>query len=394
MCLIYFIVTEELVRKRAEHNEREITTLEEISLHQENIDKLDCLDKWCRDLKILLLQSNLISKIALNNVERVENLEGCESLQKLDLTVNFIGELSSIKSLKNNIYLESLFLTGNPCTDFKGYRQYVVGTLPQLKCLDGREIERSERILAMQEYEEVKQLILHQEEEYKVKRQIQKEQAKKQIEEEDAQFASSSNKSEEERQREEKTENNDPTKPPKRTYKLFSNNGIPLNVNEAKIPFQLSEDEETNSLVLDIAIYRYLDTSLLDVDIHPTYVKVLIKGKIFQIVFNEEIKTESSTAKRSQTTGHLVLTMPKVNGEVKLIPKAKSIPTQNEETDFKHNSNSKRRELLEIGRSDDMDFSKIVEINERNRHKKTSHKEDRKLAPLSFKDNPEVPPLE
>lgn len=57
---------------------------------------------------------------------------------------------------------------------------------------------------------------------------------------------------------------------------------------------------------------RYLDTSLLEVDIQPTYVKVLIKGKIFQIVFPEEINIESSTAQRSQTTGHLVLTMPKV----------------------------------------------------------------------------------
>jgi protein TilB len=62
----------------------------------------------------------------------------------------------------------------------------------------------------------------------------------------------------------------------------------------------------------NVMLCRYLDTSLLDVDIQPTYVKVLIKGKIFQIVFHEEIKTESSTAQRSQTTGHLVLTMPKV----------------------------------------------------------------------------------
>ena len=38
--------------------------------------------------------------LALNNVERIENLEGCESLNKLDLTVNFVGELTSIYSLK------------------------------------------------------------------------------------------------------------------------------------------------------------------------------------------------------------------------------------------------------------------------------------------------------
>ena len=66
------------------------------------------------------------------------------------------------------------------------------------------------------------------------------------------------------------------------------------------------------SLNANVWYCRYLDTSLLEVDIQPTYVKVLIKGKIFQIVFPEEIKIESSTAQRSQTTGHLVLTMPKV----------------------------------------------------------------------------------
>lgn len=46
--------------------------------------------------------------LALNNIERIENLEGCESLQKLDLTVNFIGELSSVQTLRNNIQLETL----------------------------------------------------------------------------------------------------------------------------------------------------------------------------------------------------------------------------------------------------------------------------------------------
>jgi protein TilB len=46
--------------------------------------------------------------LALNNIERIENLQGCESLKKLDLTVNFIGELTGIETLKNNIHLETL----------------------------------------------------------------------------------------------------------------------------------------------------------------------------------------------------------------------------------------------------------------------------------------------
>ena len=107
-------ITFELIRKRSEHNEGEISTLEEIALHQENIDKIQLIDRHCRYLKILLLQNNLISKIenlnmlkrleylnlALNNIEVIENLEGLESLKKLDLTLNFIGNLQSVKSLR------------------------------------------------------------------------------------------------------------------------------------------------------------------------------------------------------------------------------------------------------------------------------------------------------
>ena len=37
-------VTEELVRSRAEHNNREITTLEELSLHQQEIER--CGSGW------------------------------------------------------------------------------------------------------------------------------------------------------------------------------------------------------------------------------------------------------------------------------------------------------------------------------------------------------------
>ena len=42
------------------------------------------------------------------------------------------------------------FLTGNPCTDYDGYRDFVIATLPQLCWLDGKEINKSERIVATQ----------------------------------------------------------------------------------------------------------------------------------------------------------------------------------------------------------------------------------------------------
>ena len=36
---VYCTVTEDLIRKRAEHNNREIATLEELSLHQSDIER-------------------------------------------------------------------------------------------------------------------------------------------------------------------------------------------------------------------------------------------------------------------------------------------------------------------------------------------------------------------
>ncbi len=139
-------------------------------------------------LKILLLQNNLIAKIenisklkhleylnlAINNIERIENLDELESLTKLDLTLNFIGTLTSVDCLKKNYNLKHLTLTGNPCTDFDGYRDYVIVTLPQLDSLDGIEIKRSDRILANKNFAEKRAKIVQLEAEYCIRRDEQK----------------------------------------------------------------------------------------------------------------------------------------------------------------------------------------------------------------------------
>ncbi|XP_066543674.1 dynein axonemal assembly factor 11 isoform X2 [Amia ocellicauda] len=383
------LISEDLIRQRAEHNNCEISTLEEVSLHQQDIEKIEHIDRWCRDLKILYLQNNLIPKIenvsrlkkleylnlALNNIERIENLEGCESLQKLDLTVNFVGELSTVESLRNNIHIRELFLVGNPCTEFQGYRQYVVAALPQLKWLDGKEIVRSERIQALQGLEAVRWRVREQEEAYLSKRAQQREEAQRKLEKkkqkketvvardgkpgfdgrwythinntvsageenkENAEthpVADTKNALQEEddkdfweqpcaftpesrlqthrhleekrRAREAERDKDKKTKAPRT---LITSEGRVLNVNEPRLDFSLTEDEDNNHIVLDLAVYRYLDTSLLDVDVQPMYIRVKVKGKTFQLVLPAEVNPDSSTAKRSQTTGHLLVTMPK-----------------------------------------------------------------------------------
>lgn len=55
-----------------------------------------------------------------------------------------------------------------------------------------------------------------------------------------------------------KKNNKQADKKEKSRVKLFNKEGRPLNINEAKIPFTLTEDDETNSFILEVAVYRYV----------------------------------------------------------------------------------------------------------------------------------------
>jgi len=163
-------MTLKLIRKRAEHNEGIISTLEELTLHQEELVAIEpCLGTTCRKLKILYLQNNIISKIqhlhhlkdleylnmALNNVSKIEGLDKCEFLNKLDLTVNFVDvdELeSSMDHLSEREHLKDLYMMGNPAqANWPGFKNYVIARLPQLQFLDGEAITRSMQIVAKQQ---------------------------------------------------------------------------------------------------------------------------------------------------------------------------------------------------------------------------------------------------
>jgi len=167
-------ITEALIRKSAEHNEGCIASLVELSLHQRNIDKIEHLDRWAKRLQILYLQGNIISKIenlgrlreliylnlCLNNVKKLRNLEGCEALEKLDLTCNFVADPLEVEYLKSNKRLKELYLLGNPMTDVDGWRDFVVATLPQLESIDGTKITRAERIQAVQRLPQLRERLI------------------------------------------------------------------------------------------------------------------------------------------------------------------------------------------------------------------------------------------
>lgn len=74
-----------------------------------------------------------------------------------------------------------------------------------------------------------------------------------------------------------------------------------------------------------------MDTSLCEVDVQPKYVRVTIKKKIFQLALEEEINISKSAAQRSQITGHLVITLAKLNPPKHIIYQKKEKEKKQEE---------------------------------------------------------------
>lgn len=162
-------ITRTLLRRRAEHNEGMLSSLEEISLHQEELESInEVLGSTCRKLKILYLQNNIIPKmehlhhmkdlqylnLALNNITKIEGLQNCEFLHKLDFTVNFVDLDTleeSIDHLAGREMLREFYFLGNPAqVNWADCNDYIIARLPQLQSLDGTEITRSMQIKARQ----------------------------------------------------------------------------------------------------------------------------------------------------------------------------------------------------------------------------------------------------
>ena len=70
--------------------------------------------------------------------------------------------------------------------------------------------------------------------------------------------------------------------------------------------------EQMNRELSEMILNRHVNTCLVDIDVQPTYVRVLVKGRLLQLVLPAEVQTDQSVAQRSLATGHLVITMPTV----------------------------------------------------------------------------------
>ncbi|ORZ33066.1 hypothetical protein BCR44DRAFT_1515027 [Catenaria anguillulae PL171] len=305
-------ITRELLLRRAEHNEGELSTLREITLHQFDIEKIELLDVYCRKLRIVFLQNNQSPKslkdleylnLALNNISKIENLGSCESLRKLDLTVNFIDDLFCVESLIPCANLRELYLTGNPVTSKPGYREFVICTLPQLDILDGQPVSASDRIRARQTYLEIKQHAatlpvmvppVPTDEDLAHIDQVPEEKLSDEFNNDPEERAK--------KEREERRKAKQASKP-----KRVTEDGRVLQCNEPKLEYTFEAADEL--VVFELHVSKFIDTSLLDVQVKPDHVRVLVKDKLVQLKVPVEVDPERVAVVRSLATGVLSVSM-------------------------------------------------------------------------------------
>ncbi|KAJ9467543.1 Protein tilB-like protein [Diplonema papillatum] len=342
-------ITLDLLRRRSEHNDGILSTLEEITLHQQDLEAIELVGDACRNLQILYLQNNLIRKIenlfhlkqlwylnlAINSIEVIENLEGCESLKKLDLTLNFIRDLTCVRNLRKNVKLEQLYLTGNPCTETEGYRPFVIQLLPHLVSLDGADVKKSEVIRAQQDadpvYETWRQEALaaaKEKEEYEGKKKHGALPPPTYNDEGERLYGNSPDDRQacyEDMQKKINEAKNPPKDPnsisavweetermmnPKKLtpQQEIEKWGRVLQKNEGKIEYKMWED--ATNVYLECHPGKFISTASIVVDIQPEYARVEVKGKTLQLLLPSEVAPSRSSVKRGQAKGELLLTMP------------------------------------------------------------------------------------
>ena len=359
---------------------------QEVALHSQGLERIELLGHACRELRILYLQNNVIGRIGTPQARcrrcqpskltahrpcrepappegagvpepgteqpdggaaahdtalarentglsapplllapQVSNLEGCESLSKLDLTANFIASprgLLTVARLACNPGLRELFLTGNPCCGDPGYRPFLVASLPQLSRLDGVDISPSERIASHQALAGITARL---EAAAAAAGDSPPEDpdawgpaARLREHREDAAARAAHEAA--------KREGADrvllgspfggpPARPPRAALEPLPEDGtLPGQTNEGGWQYAWEEDGGTGAVVLTVWVGRFVDEDDISVDVAPGLARVLVKGRLLCVHTPEEVLPAGASCQRVSASGALVISMPRATG--------------------------------------------------------------------------------
>jgi protein TilB len=267
--------------------------------------------------------------LAINNITCIENLHRCESLRKLELTLNFIPAKAlppSMTNLRECPDLKELYMEGNPCTRWPGYRLYIIHMVSQLASLDGRKITEEERKEAELQYPLLCQQLA-----------TMNDDDERREEDNHASWSPAT------RLRDHTNLDDAIVSPSNQTAPCLSittsalkqqeptvyarlplpeEGGPPLrqinqgrwnfSFKESSFPANNNNNKNATAITLEIALPKYLDTSFIGIDIQPRWVRLLIKGRLLQLYLPDEVSPDLCSARRKISTGALILTLPTV----------------------------------------------------------------------------------
>ena len=75
---------------------------------------------------------------------------------------------------------------------------------------------------------------------------------------------------------------------------IYKKDGNVLQCNQGGYEWTFDETPDKTCITFELGVPRFMDTSMLNVDLQPTYVRVDVKGKITQLCMPEEILVEKS----------------------------------------------------------------------------------------------------
>ena len=177
---------------------------------------------------------------------------------------------------------------------------------------------------------------------------------------------------------------------------IFHEDGRIRQRNMPKVDFKLEETE--SHIVLEVELTPFLDTSLIDLQVERTWVRVVVKGRPLDIALAHPIDKENSSAVRSQGTGVLVIRMLKEGAVEKREEKtytgyvagSKKQPLSEESSTL---AKVDYRNIVQNQQPDESSGKKEIQMR-RPKEPLPAALERRRLAEAEFVDDDDVPPLE
>ena len=318
------MLTVALIKRRSEHHNGELKDMEEITLHQFDLENINILAKKCPRLKIVYLQGNQLTRLPLlrlhyldtlmlqmNNLQDVDGLQECLNLRVLDLTLNFISDLQCLIILVRNKKLKELTLQGNPIANMNKYLSFMLVTF-DLTMLDHEEINKTQQLTVrndhpnrmadieflLKSYKPMDIVIDHLAclpNEYVTAELYATQKCGHTIEERIK--AARELKILRSKENDEKTV-------PILHRRVYENNGNVLQCNEHDWKFNYSTT--TSTIQFKVFIPKIIDTSALECSIEACYIKIIYNNKRLQVKSMETMQIKHSVISRSKASGTLL----------------------------------------------------------------------------------------